>query len=281
MIALDDIGDPKWNYAMRREMQEIVSGVYLGPFSCVRNSAFFANHSIDTVVCVRHVAQRPFVKPLFASQIESFVPMGVDSNSDCNREMVNEKEYNLVPNGLNYLLMDISFESCLLAMTSVRRCSNPNAHQSTNEYFAHNLIQYFQKAALFIKRTLDRGGKCAVVGNTGLNMSASMVIAYIIMERGCDYEEAFRIVQYRRFCISPGENFARQLKEFVPICRAMSKDLNSQTNNNEHDVPNAKTQTHSSRSESRRRPDPFSRASQKRLHSEYEFDLARTTERLA
>jgi len=68
----------------------------------------------------------------------------------------------------------------------------------------------------------DRGAPnfplCA--GNAGISRSGALLIAYIMQRHSLGYSEALRLVQLRRFCVSPNEGFQAQLMEYEPIYRA-------------------------------------------------------------
>ena len=53
-----------WTYTMRRDMQEIVPGLYLGPYAAAgkKNLSKLENAGITHVVCVRQEIERNFIK---------------------------------------------------------------------------------------------------------------------------------------------------------------------------------------------------------------------------
>ncbi|XP_041352275.1 serine/threonine/tyrosine-interacting protein A-like [Gigantopelta aegis] len=56
-----------WSYTMRRDMQEIVPGVFLGPYAAAMKSKIqvLQQAGITHIVCIRHIAESHFVKPNF------------------------------------------------------------------------------------------------------------------------------------------------------------------------------------------------------------------------
>jgi len=56
-----------WAYAMRRDMQEIVPGLFLGPYASANKSKLdnLKQHGITSIVCIRHLMEANFVKPNF------------------------------------------------------------------------------------------------------------------------------------------------------------------------------------------------------------------------
>lgn len=54
----------------------------------------------------------------------------------------------------------------------------------------------------------------------GISRGGSLLIAYIMQKHQLPYSEALRVVQLRRFCVSPNEGFSAQLIEFEAIYKA-------------------------------------------------------------
>ncbi|XP_076682264.1 serine/threonine/tyrosine-interacting protein isoform X1 [Andrena cerasifolii] len=72
-ISMDE---PKeWTYTMRRHMQEVVPGLYLGPYSAAIRSKLqcLLEHGITHIVCVRHHTEANFIKPNFPDKFQYLV----------------------------------------------------------------------------------------------------------------------------------------------------------------------------------------------------------------
>ncbi|KAG8561631.1 hypothetical protein GDO81_015420 [Engystomops pustulosus] len=56
-----------WSYPMRREMQEILPGLFLGPYSAAMKSklSILQKYGITHVVCIRQSIEANFIKPNF------------------------------------------------------------------------------------------------------------------------------------------------------------------------------------------------------------------------
>lgn len=56
-----------WNYSMRRNMQEIIPGVFLGPYSAAQKNcrSTLLDNGITYIVCVRQEKEAHFIKPQF------------------------------------------------------------------------------------------------------------------------------------------------------------------------------------------------------------------------
>lgn len=57
----------EWTYTMRRTMQEIIPGVFLGPYSAAMKSKLdhLMNHGITHIICVRQDIEAHFIRPNF------------------------------------------------------------------------------------------------------------------------------------------------------------------------------------------------------------------------
>ncbi|XP_072750243.1 serine/threonine/tyrosine-interacting protein isoform X2 [Anoplolepis gracilipes] len=76
MIPEDYLGVPNiiglnrpehWTYTMRRHMQEVVPGVFLGPYRAASRSNLHSlvNHGITHIICIRQSIEANFIKPNF------------------------------------------------------------------------------------------------------------------------------------------------------------------------------------------------------------------------
>jgi len=69
---------------MRRDMQEIVPNVFLGPY-CVANKKrldYLLGHGISHIICIRHPMEANIIKPNFLDRIKYLVLDIIDSPSD-------------------------------------------------------------------------------------------------------------------------------------------------------------------------------------------------------
>uniref|UniRef100_A0A8C5XPS4 Serine/threonine/tyrosine-interacting protein n=1 Tax=Microcebus murinus TaxID=30608 RepID=A0A8C5XPS4_MICMU len=57
----------EWTYPMRREMQEILPGLFLGPYSSAMKSKLpiLQKHGITHIICIRQNIEANFIKPNF------------------------------------------------------------------------------------------------------------------------------------------------------------------------------------------------------------------------
>ncbi|KAJ3123859.1 hypothetical protein HK098_001604 [Nowakowskiella sp. JEL0407] len=164
---LDAAGED-WKFEMRREMQEIIPGLYCGPVQSAKNKEKLIQNQITHILCIRDRLEAKFVKPQF-------------------------------PGEFQYDVIEVS-ESPL-----------------------QNLISYFPQAFSFIDHALKSGGKILVHCNSGVSRSPAFVVAYIMETRKWSYEQAFSLVQGKRFCMNPHESFKSQLQEYYAIYGARAQ----------------------------------------------------------
>ncbi|XP_069687250.1 serine/threonine/tyrosine-interacting protein-like isoform X2 [Periplaneta americana] len=65
----------EWTYTMRRTMQEIVPGLFLGPYSAAMKSKLdlLKHHGITHIVCVRQDIEAHFIRPNFPDKFKYLI----------------------------------------------------------------------------------------------------------------------------------------------------------------------------------------------------------------
>ncbi|KAI5782796.1 protein-tyrosine phosphatase-like protein [Pyronema domesticum] len=69
-----------------------------------------------------------------------------------------------------------------------------------------------------IKQHIIDNGRVLVHCVEGVSRSPSIVLAYLMSERGMSYKQALRVVKLRRGVVCPNLGFERQLKEWEKMC---------------------------------------------------------------
>ncbi|KAK7792264.1 hypothetical protein R5R35_000070 [Gryllus longicercus] len=69
------VENEEWTYTMRRTMQEIVPGLFLGPYSAAMRSKLeiLLNHGITHIVCVRQDIEAHFIRPNFPDRFKYLI----------------------------------------------------------------------------------------------------------------------------------------------------------------------------------------------------------------
>lgn len=100
-----------------------------------------------------------------------------------------------------------------------------NAYPNDFKYFScklddissQDLKVHLQAALNFIDEAKVTGSKVLVHCAMGISRSSSVVIAYIMRERGVTFEQAKEFVKSLRSCVQPNPGFSKQLLEFEKL----------------------------------------------------------------
>uniref|UniRef100_A0A4W3IX57 Serine/threonine/tyrosine interacting protein n=1 Tax=Callorhinchus milii TaxID=7868 RepID=A0A4W3IX57_CALMI len=190
----EDVGD--WMYPMRREMQEILPGLYLGPYSAAMKSKLpiLEENGITHIICVRQDIEANFIKANFQEKF---------------RYLVLDIADNPVENIIRYFPVTKEFiDGCLQGGGK----QNWICFDSCTFY-----VSLIDLTIMIYSARFAFSGKLLLHGNAGISRSAALVIAYIMETFGLKYRDAFTYVQERRFCINPNAGFVHQLQEYEAI----------------------------------------------------------------
>ncbi|KAF8208781.1 protein-tyrosine phosphatase-like protein [Mycena galopus ATCC 62051] len=76
-------GDVEWRYEMRRECQEILPGLLLGPFVASKSLETLQSLQITHIVCIRDAKEAFSVRPRFPENF-SYLTLDVEDNEEQN-----------------------------------------------------------------------------------------------------------------------------------------------------------------------------------------------------
>ncbi|KAJ8518104.1 hypothetical protein ONZ45_g4785 [Pleurotus djamor] len=76
-------GDVEWRYEMRRECQEILPGLFLGPFAASRSLETLQSLQVTHIVCIRDAKEAFSVRPRFPDHFKYLV-LDVQDNEEQN-----------------------------------------------------------------------------------------------------------------------------------------------------------------------------------------------------
>uniref|UniRef100_A0A8C6RKL5 Serine/threonine/tyrosine-interacting protein n=1 Tax=Nannospalax galili TaxID=1026970 RepID=A0A8C6RKL5_NANGA len=140
----------EWTYPMRREMQEILPGLFLGPYSSAMKSKLpiLQKHGITHIICIRQNIEANFIKPNF-QQLFRYLVLDIADNPVENiiRFFPMSKEFidGSLQNGGKYAAFVIAYimetfgmkyRDAFAYVQERRFCINPNAG------FVHQLQEY-------------------------------------------------------------------------------------------------------------------------------------------
>lgn len=150
-----------WNYLMRRNMQEVIPGLFLGPYSCALEQCHnnLLEQGITHIVCVRDISEAHFIRPqldqnftyltldIADSKMESIIALFSAVNKFIN-EAFKKKSKVLVHGNTGisrsatlvvaYVMetYNLSYVQALKLVKEKRGCINPN------ESFTAQLYEY-------------------------------------------------------------------------------------------------------------------------------------------
>ena len=77
-----------------------------------------------------------------------------------------------------------------------------------------NLRQHFNACHKFMSSCFEKGGRILVHCYAGISRSATMVISWLMREKGLSLNEAINTTRAKRWFINPNPGFMRQLRAF-------------------------------------------------------------------
>jgi len=150
-----------WNYAMRRQMQEICDGIFLGPYACAAKNKreYLKENGITHLVCIRHVMEANVIKPNFpedftyqvleiADSIDQNIIQFLPRTKSFIDEALKSQGKVLIHGNagisrsaaivIGYVMekFGVSYKQAFQFVQSKRFCVNPNNN------FMHQLIEY-------------------------------------------------------------------------------------------------------------------------------------------
>ncbi|KAL2176774.1 protein-tyrosine phosphatase-like protein [Thermothelomyces heterothallicus CBS 202.75] len=173
-------GSSTWVYESRRRAQQVLSYLYLGPASAVKDRAFLEREGITMVLCARDAR--------FATAGEGMLVGGV-------RRAVEGM-------GVDVEGIDVADGRALVG-------AFPVAAAKVNQH----LLAVAARAGV-------GAGRVLVVCETGNDRSAAVVAAYLMAMYGLDTVQAVQFMQLKRFCVALGDDFRFQLQTYGDILRA-------------------------------------------------------------
>jgi len=117
-------GDVEWRYEMRRECQEILPGLLLGPFVASKSLETLQSLQITHIVCIRDAKEAFSVRPRFPDNF-SYLTLDVEDNEEQNL-------IRLFPMMKQFVVMfvmqyyQLSWEDALHMVQNRRYCISPN-----------------------------------------------------------------------------------------------------------------------------------------------------------
>ncbi|KAF4979423.1 hypothetical protein FZEAL_4366 [Fusarium zealandicum] len=191
-IATDRAAD--WSYEQRREAQQVLDFLYLGPNSVVRDHGFLQREGITMVLVVRDARMAPLKLVSVEKAAQAF--------------------------NLTVHYLDVQGNHQLISRF-------PEIIRAINDHLLavyHSQAQGVnQDGKLVVEPSTFRRGKVLIACETGNDRSAAIAAAYIMAIFGKDMVTAIQFICIQRFCCCFDEDAKRTLQSWEDILRARSQ----------------------------------------------------------
>ncbi|KAG0633987.1 protein-tyrosine phosphatase-like protein, partial [Tuber brumale] len=175
-----------WRYESRREAQQILPHLWLGPLSAARNTAFIEAQNITLLLAVR--SSMTAKAKLLANQLL----------------------------GIRYESIDVSGNQELIAQFQ-------HATDIIDEHYLQGLPSHIRQKRYSTEHPghpLPQGGRTLLFCESGNERSASVAAAYVMQHLGGSAVQAIQMVQSRRFCVCFDDPMKWLLSSYEPIWMA-------------------------------------------------------------
>ncbi|KAI0152163.1 phosphatases II [Hypoxylon sp. NC0597] len=184
-----------WAYENRRFAQPILDFLYLGPLTLTRNHQWLRETGITMLLAAR------------GSKLASIRLMAIDQVA---QELGIQAEY-----------VDVStYNELVRAFPAVIRTINDHMLNVFRQQGINNTEMEVEDGQMAIPSENFRRGKVLVFCETGNDLSAGVVVAYLMSVFGMSMIEACQFVHYRRFCVSISDELKYALKSYDEILSA-------------------------------------------------------------
>jgi serine/threonine/tyrosine-interacting protein len=172
----------EWRYAMRREYQEIIPGLFLGPYHVARNIEALQRQGISHCIIIRDPLERGFLRPLFPNQLQYL-----------EIEVASSNLQSVIPYFLPFRKF-VQEAQCLREQYTLGLQVTP---ETMNRSVVTPPVPH---------------GNVLVYCRDGISLSPTFVIAYLMEVMQMPFSQAYLYLQNRRFCLNPNDGLKLQLQ---------------------------------------------------------------------
>jgi serine/threonine/tyrosine-interacting protein len=188
-----------WRYELRREAQQLLPHLYLGPLSAAKNTEWIQTNQITLLLAVRSnmtARVRRMVSQIPGVKYESIDVAG-------NHELISQFQR-------AQEIIDAHYVAGLPA-ESQSQLSVPLDGRA---------LRTFQEQWLQTHGAMPPGGRTLLFCESGNERSAAVAAAYIMQHLGGTTVQAIQMVQARRFCVCFDDAIKWMLTSYEPIWKA-------------------------------------------------------------
>lgn len=188
-----------WKYESRREAQQILNHLWLGPLSAARTVEFVKRENITLLLAIRSAMTAK--AKLLATQLPGVRFESIDVSG--NQELIGQFQHATDIIDGHYL--SGLGDDCPIGLSIPINGRELHAYQRS----------YFQA-----NRSLPPGGKTLLFCESGNERSAAVAAAYVMQHLGGSAVQAIQHVQSRRFCVCFDDSMKWLLQSYEPIWTA-------------------------------------------------------------
>lgn len=188
-----------WKYEYRREAQQILTHLWLGPLSAARTTDFIKRENITLLLAVRSAMTAK--ARLLANQLPGVRFESIDVSG--NQELIGQFQR----------ATELIDHHYLVGLGADRP---PNLSVPIDGKELYN----FQRGYYAANKRLPSGGKTLLFCESGNERSAAVAAAYIMQHLGGTAVQAIQHVQSRRFCVCFDDSSKWLLQSYEPIWMA-------------------------------------------------------------
>ncbi|KAK6343327.1 hypothetical protein TWF730_010919 [Orbilia blumenaviensis] len=182
-----------WRYESRREAQQILPHLYLGPLSAAKDLAYLRRENITLLIAVRN-------------------------NVTARARLLNA--YNEIAKDPE-LKARIRFESVDVSGNQELIASFPIASRLIDDHLYYNAPPGFvRRKQNGLPEQPPTPGKTLIYCESGNERSAAVAAAYIMQHINCTAVQAIQVIQGRRFCVCFDDSMKYLLTGYEPIWMA-------------------------------------------------------------
>jgi len=212
-----------WSYACRRQAQQILPHLYLGPLAAAKDVTYLRKENITLLLAVRASTTARAQLVSAANQVRQHPDLASKIRIEYvdvagNQELISSFPIasNLITEHL-YKFTPPDFQR----FTSDSHDQNRNNNNNNN----NNRIQVIP----------PNPGKTLIYCESGNERSATVAAAYVMQYASCDAVEAIQVIQGRRFCVCFDDSLKNLLLAYDPICRARAQISQQQQQQSQFD----------------------------------------------
>ncbi|KAH9809892.1 protein-tyrosine phosphatase-like protein [Melampsora americana] len=203
-----------WKYEMRREAQEVLPSVFVGPYQASKDLNALKNLLITHICCISESREAHLLRPRFPDQFHYTV---LDIRDATDQNLIS-----IFPDAMKFI------DDCVNSGGRVLvHCGDGLSRSPAVAFVINFSFSSFPCVMFKVLKIFSLGFSSSALRNR---------TAYAMVKYNMASEDAFQFIQSRRFCAAPNLGFLRQLDAYDFICQAQRTCPNPITRDNSQDL---------------------------------------------